>query len=151
MTDRASTFVYVTYIKTTPERVWSALTDPEIMPKYWFGVHQESDWKPGSDWKMILADGRVADAGKVIEIEPNKRLVLEWTNQFRPELKAEGASRCVLEIEPHAEGVVKLTVTHGIDVPQSKLVEAVSGGWPRIFANLKSMLETGEPLMVEKV
>jgi uncharacterized protein YndB with AHSA1/START domain len=146
MTDPASTFVYVTFIRTTPEKLWAALTDPEIMKQYWFGMHQESAWQAGASWRLMFPDGRVADTGEVLEIDPPRRLVLRWHNEFKPELKAEGPARCTYELEP-ADGVVKLTITHGIDRPQSKFIEAVSGGWPRIISNLKSLLETGEIIL----
>ena len=137
-----SKFVYVTYIRSTQQKVWDTLTKPEFQKTYWFGSHQESDWKPGSPWKMMMPDGRVADAGEVVEFDPPKRLVLKWRNQFKPELKAEGYSRCVMELE--AEGdMVKLTVTHTMDRESSKFIEAVSGGWPKILSSLKSLLETG--------
>ena len=70
MTQSANTFVYVTYIRTTPEKLWEALTSPEFNRKYWMGAHQESDWRKGSPWKIMLADGRVADSGEIVEIEP---------------------------------------------------------------------------------
>ncbi len=136
-------FVYVTYIRTTPERLWTALTSPEFTKQYWFGMHQETEWKPGSSWRLVFPDGRIADAGEVVEVDPPKRLVLKWRNEFRPELKAEGYSRCTMEIEPVAEAV-KLIITHAIEAPESKFVQAVSNGWPLILSNLKSLLETGE-------
>jgi uncharacterized protein YndB with AHSA1/START domain len=145
-----SAFVYVTFIRTTPERLWSALTTPEFMRQYWFGMHCESTWKPGSPWKLVFADGRIADAGEILEADPPRRLVIKWRNDWKPELKAEGDSLCTFEIEivpdvsPQA---VKLSVTHSIERPDSKLIEAVSGGWPRILSNLKSLLETGEPAL----
>jgi uncharacterized protein YndB with AHSA1/START domain len=142
-------FVYVTFIRTTPEKLWSALISPEFTKQYWFGAHQESDWKAGSPWKLVLADGRVADAGEVLEIDPPRRLVLKWRNEFKPELKAEGYSRCTIELEPTG-GAVKLTVTHAIDRLDSKFIEAVSGGWPLILSNLKSLLETGELALATK-
>ena len=138
-----STFIYVTFIRTSAGELWNALTSPEVMKKYWFGFHQESDWKAGSPWKLIHSDGRVADAGEVVEIDPPRRLVLKWGNEFKPELKAEGYSQCVFEIEPTGEAV-KLTVTHSVERDKAKLIEAVSGGWPRILSNLKSLLETGK-------
>jgi uncharacterized protein YndB with AHSA1/START domain len=141
-----STFVYVTFIRTTPERLWSALTSPEWTRQYWFGMHQESDWKAGSPWRLMFSDGRVADSGEVIESEPPRRLVLKWRNEFRPELKADGYSRCTFELEP-LEGAVKLTITHTVERTDSKFIEAVSGGWPRILANLKSLLETGQVVL----
>jgi uncharacterized protein YndB with AHSA1/START domain len=146
MTEAAkSSFVYVIYIRTTPEKLWAALTTPEFMKKYWFGMNIETDWKVGSTWKLIFPDGRLADTGEVVEINKPRRLVLSWRNQFRPELHEEGSTRCVIEIEPAGE-VVKLTVTHEIDKPSSKLIEAVSIGWPKILSSLKTLLETGTAL-----
>jgi uncharacterized protein YndB with AHSA1/START domain len=136
-------FVYVTFIRTTPEKLWSALTTPEFTRKYWFGVHHETDWKVGSPWKMIYPDGRITDSGEVLEADPPRRLVLKWLNEFRPELKSEGYSRCTMELEPIADAV-KLTITHEMDGYGTKFIEAVSGGWPRILSNLKSLLETGD-------
>ncbi len=140
-----SQFVYVTYMRSTPQKVWDALTTPEFQKIYWFGTYQECDWTTGAPWKMVLKDGTVADAGEVLEIDPPKKLVLKWQNQFRPELKAEGWSRCVMDLEAQGE-LVKLTITHSIEREQAKFIEAVSGGWPKIIASLKSMLETGKAL-----
>ncbi|HXE11875.1 MAG TPA: SRPBCC family protein [Bryobacteraceae bacterium] len=138
-----STFVYVTFIRTTPERLWSALIDPDFMKEYWFGVHFETEWKPGAPWKMLYPDGRVTDAGEIVEFDPPQRIVLKWRHELRPELKAEGFARCTIEVEPVSDAV-KLTITHTMDRTESKLIQAVSGGWPRILSNLKSLLETGE-------
>ena len=138
-------FIYVTYIRTTAEKLWRALLEPEFTRKYWCNTHQESEWKRGATWKMIIPDGTVADSGEVLEIDPPKRLVLKWRNEFRPELKAEGYSRMSYELEPVGESV-KLTIVHEIDKPDSKFLAAVSGGWPHILASLKSLLETGESL-----
>jgi len=138
-----SSFVYVTFIRTTPERLWEALISPEFTRQYWFGVHQESDWKPGSSWRLVFPDGRMADSGEVVEIEPSKRLVLKWRNEFMPELKSEGYSRCSIELE-QLGGAVKLTIAHTMERAGSQFIEKVSGGWPRILSNLKSLLETGE-------
>ena len=138
-----SRFVYVTYIRTTPEKLWQALIDPEFTRRYWVGTWQESDWKPGASWKIMIPDGRVADAGEVIEIDPPRKLVLSWRNEFVPELLAEGFSRLTYELEPRGE-TVKLTVIHAMDKPASKLINAVSNGWPHLLASLKSLLETGE-------
>nr|WP_294547454.1 SRPBCC family protein [uncultured Rhodopila sp.] len=147
MTDTAGTrFVYVTFIRTTADDLWAALTNPDMMKQYWFGMHQETDWQAGSPWRLVFPDGRVADAGEVVEADRPKRIVLKWRNEFRPELNAEGFARCTMEIEPLGDAV-RLTITHAIDRPGSKLIEAVSGGWPRILSNLKSLLETGEILL----
>jgi len=141
----SSRFVYVTYIRTTPEKLWQALIDPAFTRQFWVGTWQECDWKKGSAWKIMIPDGRVADAGRVLEIDPPKKLVLAWRNEFKPELKAEGESRMTYELEPHGSSV-KLTVTHEIDKDGSKFIEAVSSGWPHLLASLKSLLETGESL-----
>ena len=137
-----STFVYVTYIRTTPERLWSALTDPEFTKQYWFGMHGESDFTTGSPWKLVNDRGEVWDSGDIVEADPPRRMVIRWEHQMRPELKAEGASLCTMELVPTGEAV-RLTITHSVEREGSKLVEAVSGGWPKILSNLKSLLETG--------
>lgn len=137
-----STFVYVTYIRTTTEKLWSALTDEAFMKQYWFGMHCESQWVAGSPWRMVRADGSVCDAGEIIESEPLRRLVIRWQHQDNPELKAEGDSLCTMELEPSGTAV-KLTITHAIERDPSKLIGAVSGGWPMILSNLKSLLESG--------
>jgi uncharacterized protein YndB with AHSA1/START domain len=140
-----SRFVYVTYIRTTPEKLWRALLDPEFTRRYWCDTRHESEWKPGAAWRIMIPDGRVADSGEVLEIEPQKKLVLSWRNEFKPELRPEGYSRLTYELEQQGEAV-KLTVIHEMDKPASKLIEAVSNGWPHILSSLKSLLETGESL-----
>jgi uncharacterized protein YndB with AHSA1/START domain len=141
-----STFVYVSYIRTTPEKLWSALTDVEFMKQYWFGMHCESQFKTGSPWKLVSGDGQVFDDGEIVEAEPPRRLVIRWQHQNKPELKAEGASLCTMELEPDG-AAVKLSITHSIEREPSKLIEAVSGGWPKILSNLKSLLETGSAVL----
>src|SRR5207342_2673621 len=91
-------------------------------------------------------DGRISDAGEIIEADPPRRLVIRWQHQTKPELKAEGDSRCTLELEPNGTAV-KLSITHTIECEPSKFIEAVSGGWPKIMANLKSLLETGSVVL----
>ncbi|MGP0067859.1 MAG: SRPBCC family protein [Isosphaeraceae bacterium] len=140
-----SQFVYVTYIRTTPEKLWKALLDPEFTRQFWCETWQECEWKPGASWRLMIPDGRVGESGEVLEIEPERRLVLTWRNEFMPDLRAEGYSRVTYEIERLGESV-KLTVMHEMDKPGSKLIEMTSGGWPMILASLKSLLETGQPL-----
>src|SRR5215469_8524210 len=106
-----STFVYVTYIRTTPEKLWSALTDPEFMKQYWFGTYCESRWTAGSSWKHPSGDGQILDTGEILEANPPRRLVIRWQNQHKPELKAEGDSLCTIELEPTGTAV-KLSITH---------------------------------------
>ena len=142
-----SIFVYVTYIRTTPEKLWSALTDDvEFMKQYWFGVHCESNWTPGSSWRMVHADGSISDAGEIVEAEPPRRLVIRWQHQNKPEIKAEGESLCTMELEQSGTAV-KLSITHTIEREPSTLINAVSGGWPKIISNLKSLLETGSAVL----
>lgn len=142
-----SVFVYVTYIRTTPQKLWSALTeDVEFMKQYWFGVHCESQWVAGSSWKMVSPSGQILDAGEIVEADPPRRLVIRWQHQNKPELKAEGESRCTMELEPTG-AAVKLSITHSIEREPSKLIEAVSGGWPKILSNLKSLLESGSAVL----
>jgi len=143
-------FVYVTYIRTTPEKLWAALTDPPTIRKFWFNITAECDFKPGSPWRLRLADGRTADSGEILQADPPRRLVIRWRNEFKPELKAEGYSRCTMEIEmadyyPDFGGkATKLTITHELEGEGTKFVEAVSVGWPKVLSNLKSLLETGD-------
>ncbi len=144
-----SSFVYVTYIRTTPERLWSALTSEEFARQYWRGAYPVAEWKIGGSWKLMFPDGRVGDTGEIVAFEPLKRLGIRWRNEFRPELKAEGWSLCTMEIET-VEEAVKLTVTHSIERDGSKFIDAVSGGWPQILSNLKSLLETGAVVLGPK-
>jgi uncharacterized protein YndB with AHSA1/START domain len=141
-----SSFAYVTYIRTTPEKLWSALTSPDLMPKYWFGAAMRTEWTVGAAWKLAFPDGRVADSGEILECDPPKRLVLKWRNEWSPEFNAEGFATCTIAVEP-VQDAVKLSVLHVMERPESGLIGAVSGGWPRILSNLKSLLETGEVVL----
>ena len=144
-----STFVYVTYINTTQQKLWKALTEPEFMKQYWFGTYCESKWTAGSSWKMKQPpDGGISDSGEIVEAVPPKRLVIRWVHEKRPELKAEGESLCTIELEPTG-GAIKLSITHTIERDPSKFIEAVSSGWPKIISNLKSLLETGSIALKE--
>ena len=138
-------FVYVSYIETSPEKLWEALTSSEFTRQYWFGAEIRSDWNVGSPFALLL-DGEITDSGEILEADPPRRLVIKWLNEFRPELKAEGPARCTYEIE-EVQDAVKLTIIHESEVEDSKVITAVSGGWPRILSNLKSYLETGEVVL----
>lgn len=138
-------FVYVTYIRTTPEALWEALLAPEFTRRYWMGMRQEAEWRAGGAWRLVFPDGRVADSGAVLEYNPPRRLALRWRNEFKPELAAEGYSRCTFTLEPHG-AAVKLTVAHEMEEGaggESRFIAAVSGGWPQVLSNLKALLETG--------
>ena len=104
-------FHHVTYIRTTPEKLWEALIKPEFTRDYWFETWQESEWKPGASWCIMTPDGRVANSGEVLEYDPYRRLVLTWQKRLIAEMEAEGASRLTYELEPQGN-VVKLTVTN---------------------------------------
>ena len=112
------------------------------MKQYWFGMSCEAEWRAGGAWRLVSSDGRVFDAGEIAEFDPPRHMAIKWRHEMRPELKEEGFSRCAFDLETK-DTAVKLTVHHTIDVPRSKLIEAVSGGWPQILSNLKSLLETG--------
>jgi uncharacterized protein YndB with AHSA1/START domain len=140
-----SEFVYVTFIRTTTEKLWRALIEPEFTRQFWMDTMQESTWEPGSSWRIIKPDGSTADSGEVVEIEPERRLVLKWQNHMFPEMTAEGFSLLIYTLEQKGDSV-KLTVIQQIERRGSKLIKAVSGGWPMILSSLKTLLETGESL-----
>ena len=145
-------FVYVTYIATTPEKVWHALVDTEITRKYWVDPTSKkaahvnvSDWKPGSQWKHQRVDeaGTVDIIGKVVETSPPHRLVISWGRPTE-EGDASKHSRVTFDIKPEGNGLVRLTVTH--EDLDAKMLEGISGGWPIVLSNLKTFLETGRAL-----
>lgn len=132
------TYVYVTYILSTPEKVWEALTDARISASYW-ERENVSDWKVGSEWQHRLP-GKSADViGAVLESDPPRRLVTAWETPG-DRANPNTSSRCAYDIED-VGGKVKLTVTHS-DLSDDGL-KAVSGGWPAVLSNLKTLLETG--------
>ncbi len=137
-------FVYVSYIQSTPEKVWNALIDPEMTKQYWFGHHNASDWRVGSHWRHQMYDDPsvVHIVGKVVESDPPRRLVVTWAEPANEGNEAK-TSRVTYEIEPFGEAV-KLTVTH--DELYREMFESISFGWPIVVSNLKSLLETGKPL-----
>lgn len=150
MTDTPqSRFVYVTYIRTTPDKLWSALTSNEFARQYWLGIRPEAEWKRGGAWQLARPDGQIVDRGEITEFEPPRRLAIRWQHEMTPELKEEGWSLCTMELEP-AGDAVKLTVTHSIQRENSKFIGAVSGGWPQILSNLKSLIETGAVLLAPR-
>ena len=139
-------FVYVTYIETTPEKLWNALTDSEFHERYWFGHRAVSDWKLGSLYQFTK-QGKPSVEGTVLISEPPKKLAYTW-DPCSADAKRERTSRVTFDIEPHGT-VVKLTVTHDDLDEGGKTLRDISGGWPMVIASLKSLLETGRPLPVE--
>ena len=143
-------YVYVTYIATTPEKVWQAFVDPDVMRQYWMGPTSEcsrvniSDWKPGSRWEHRRTDDtQVVDiVGKVVESKPPRRLVFTWARPKDAEDDSKH-SRVSIDIEPHGDGLVRLTVTHDDLERDPQMLEGISGGRPKVLSNLKTLLETG--------
>jgi uncharacterized protein YndB with AHSA1/START domain len=137
--------VYTTYIRTTPKKLWAAITKPEFTRQYWAGIDNVSDWKKGSQWEHIGGEKEreVWITGKVLESDPPKRLVLTWADPDEPADK----SRVTFEIEAIKDQVC-LTVTHGNFKEGSKMAGKVSWGWPRVLSSMKSFLETGKGLNV---
>jgi uncharacterized protein YndB with AHSA1/START domain len=141
-----SRFLYVTYIRATPERIFDALTDPEQNKLFWSGYSQRTSWKPGDRYEIADKDGKAWDQGNVLVCDPPRRISVTWTHLVREDLRGEGESVASFELEPAANGVTKVKLTHSIAVSPSKFIEAVSGGWPSILSSLKSLLETGKAL-----
>ena len=137
-------FVYVTYIETTPEKLWQALTDGNFTERYWFGARLRSDWKVGSSFEMVRSDGTVSDAGKIVEVDPPRRLAYTFVN-LSDKYKNEFPALATFELEPYGK-LVKLTLTHEGFAEGSKFYAGISKGWPAILSSLKSLLETGQPL-----
>ena len=135
--------IYTTYIRTTPEKLWNAIINPEFTRQYWGGNENISDWKPGSKWVHATSDREraIRVTGKVVESVPPKRLVLTWADPA----KESDVSRVTFQIEPVGDEV-RLDVIHGDFQPGSDMITRVSGGWPRVLSSLKSFLETGVPL-----
>jgi uncharacterized protein YndB with AHSA1/START domain len=141
-------FVYVTFIATTPEKLWHALTDGALTRKYWYGRRVESDWKVGSPvtfWYEAEGGEAVSDRGIVLESNPPRRLSYTFHVEFVDELRDEHPSRVTFDIELKGKDV-KLTLTHDEFEPGSKILEGIRSGWPAILSSLKSLLETGKPL-----
>ncbi|MDB5516620.1 MAG: hypothetical protein JWQ17_3378 [Tardiphaga sp.] len=138
-------FVYVTYIETTPEKLWEALTHSEFSRRYWWDTQVKSDWKVGSPFALEWR-GKVTDTGVIIESDRPRRLSYTWSNASE-EFRNERPSRVTFVLEPHGP-LVKLTLTHDDFEDGSRMLQGVSKGWPAIMSSLKSMLESGRALDV---
>ncbi len=142
-------FVYVTYIKTTPENLWEALTSPEFTRQYWFGIAVASNWKVGSPIEY-MQEGKARVEGRILAAERPKLLSYTF-RETAGEASKEPPTKVTLELEPEAgTETVRLTVTHTDFVPNSKHRPAISGGWPAVLSGLKSLLETGNTLKFEE-
>ncbi|MDD7973871.1 SRPBCC family protein [Roseinatronobacter alkalisoli] len=146
MTDKSASFVYVTFIRTTPEKVFDAITRPEISRHYWGHENVSDDWQPGSEWQNIKANETrtVELVGKVIESAPPKRLVISWANESQ-KYDPDQYSRVTYDIEQQGD-MVKLTVLHDELQPGSGMLKGISEGWPLVLSSMKSFLETGQGL-----
>ncbi|HEY1854425.1 MAG TPA: SRPBCC family protein [Solirubrobacterales bacterium] len=140
---RGTMTVFEIYIKTTPERLWEAITDGEMRKKYSFGVGVESDWTEGSGYKAAVPGVVDVSSGENVEVDPPRRLVQTFSAHWSEDVEREGTSRVTWEIEPVGSSC-RLQVTH------DQLGEAANnqlwGGWPMILSGLKTLLETGELL-----
>ncbi len=147
MTRETTSLVYVTYILSTPEKVFEAITKPDIARRYW-GHENVSDWNPGSKWEHVRAnDERTVElVGKVVEVSPPARLVITWANASQASDSA-AYSRVTFEIEDY-ENMVKLTVIHDELEVGSGMANGVSKGWPMVLSSMKSFLETGRAIDV---
>ncbi len=133
-------YIYTTYIKTTAEKVWAAITNPEFTRQYW-GHDNVSDWKVGSTWQHVTSEGQARIVGQVLESVPPNRLVLSWANPANPT----DESRVTFEIDT-IEDMVRMNVMHGNFKAGSSMAEAVAKGWPRVLSSMKTFLETGKAL-----
>lgn len=147
MTDQSASFQYVTYIRATPEKVFTAITRPEMARAYW-GHENVSDWTPGARWQHVRADeGRAVElVGEVIEYDPPARLVMSWANASQADDPA-AHSRVTFDLVEY-DGMVRLTVTHDGLIPGSGMLKGISSGWPIVLSSMKSYLETGQSIDV---
>jgi uncharacterized protein YndB with AHSA1/START domain len=139
-------FVYTTYIETSAEKLWQALTDGDFTERYWFGHRVTSEWKAGSAYSFAK-EGAPSIEGKVLIFDPTKRLAYSW-DSCSPEAKRERTSRVTFDLEPRGK-VVKLTVTHDELDEGGVTFRNISGGWPMVIASLKSLMETGHELIID--
>jgi uncharacterized protein YndB with AHSA1/START domain len=139
-------FIYVTYIETTPEKLWEALTSSDFTRRYWWDTRVVSDWKVGSPFSLVL-NGRTTDVGEVLEAERPRRLSYTFRHILNEAARNERPSRVTFVLEPHGK-LVKLTLTHEDFAEDSVVIDGISKGWPAIMSSLKSLLETGEALVI---
>ncbi len=143
---RKPEFVYVTYIETTPEKLWEALTSSEFSRRYWFNTELKTDWKVGSPFALVM-DGTTTDVGEVLEFDSSRRLSYTFHHVLSEAARKERPTKVIFNLEPHGK-LVKLTLTHEDFEEGSVILDGISKGWPAILSSLKSMLESGTALAI---
>jgi uncharacterized protein YndB with AHSA1/START domain len=139
-------FIYVSYIATTPERLWEALTRGEFTRLYWYDRRIESDWQTGSPVRFFDGESEtLTDSGVVLESDAPRRLAYTFRNEFDPQASAQGYSRVTFTLEPRVEGMVKLTLVHD-ELASEEMAAGFREGWAPILSSLKTYLETGRAL-----
>jgi uncharacterized protein YndB with AHSA1/START domain len=142
--------VYEVYIRTSPDRLWQALTDPTVTRQYFYGSAVRSDWKVGSSIEHVMPDGSIALTGRILELDPPRRFVHTFVMQHDAEGRHDRASRVTWEIVPRGE-VCQLTVTHDDFDGETPTFQKVRRGWNPVLSGLKTLLETGKPLVIGEV
>lgn len=140
--------IFQVYIRTTPEQLWQAITDPDFTQRYFFETRSDASWRPGEVLVYRRKDGSVVVEGEVLEADPPRRLVTSWSFRNRPEVDNDPPSRVTWEIEPLGP-TCRLTLVHDGFESETATFKSVVRGWPRVLSNLKSLLETGETLVIE--
>ena len=139
-------FIYISYIETTPEKLWEALTSSEFTKLYWWDTSVVSDWTVGSPFSLVL-NGKTTDVGEILEADRPRRLSYTFHHVLNEAARKEPPTKVVFTLEKHGN-LVKLTLTHENFVPGSELLDGISKGWPAILASLKSLMETGTALAI---
>ena len=143
---RKPEFIYVSYIETTPEKLWQALTSSDFTKRYWWNTSVVSDWKVGSPFSLVM-DGTTTDVGEVLEVDRPRRLSYTFHHVLSEASRKERPTKVVFNIEPYGK-LVKLTLTHEDFEEGSVILDGISKGWPAILSSLKTMLESGTALVI---
>jgi uncharacterized protein YndB with AHSA1/START domain len=143
---RKPEFVYVTYIETTPEKLWEALTSSEFSKRYWFNTELKSDWKVGSPFALLM-NGTTTDVGEILAVDRPRRLSYTFHHVLSEAARKERPTKVTFYLEPHGK-LVKLTLTHEDFEEGSVILDGISRGWPAILSSLKSLLESGTALAI---
>jgi len=139
-------FVYVTYIETTPEKLWEALTSSEFSKRYWFNTELKSDWKVDSPFALVM-NGTTTDVGEILQADRPRRLSYTFHHVLSEAARKERPTKVTFNLEPHGK-LVKLTLTHEDFEEGSVILDGISKGWPAILSSLKSLLESGTTLAI---